>query len=574
MAQTADHAREAAVVADGSSARAAAVARTAPLAGQTRSNAPRNSLEALRQRFRGFQSPIQHVAFQEEQPAAEERFRIPAEIPGANTPPLNVPQLGAELGFEQRREALGQVYPKLDAPASPVDAAEVATRSSVSLLELQSMALQHSPVLRQAAADVEQARGLAIQAGLHPNPIIGYEGDSLGTAKTAGYNGVYFNQEIVTAGKLGYAKNAALMEMQAAQANLRKARITLATEVRRRYFDVLIAEERLKLQRAIAELADEVYSAQIDLVASLNAAAYEPLQLRVSAVQARNNVVEAENQLAASWRRLAAAVGVPSMSRQPVSGSVEMSIPYVDYNSAAAYVSTYHSDLSARQALIGRASHNLCRQRVEPYPNLQVYSALQHDDTTNLNSFAANVQVGVEVPLFDRNQGNITAANAELVRAHQDLADTRNQLLGQLAEAHGRYSASQQIVKNYRDDILRDQVLVYRGVQERFRVWGEAGDFSEIVIAQQSLASAVDGYLSALNAQWQAAVDLAELIQADDMLQMGVLIGSEVPLGAPPTVPAVDEPVPVEPMRAESMQAAPMRAEPMPAEQLPPPVER
>src|SRR5690606_25480726 len=121
---------------------------------------------------------------------------------------------------------------------------------------------------------VDKSRGQARQAGLYPNPIVGYEGDTIGTADTAGYNGVFFNQEIVTAGKLSLAQNTALMEMRAAEQNLRKSRITLASGVRRGYFGVLVAQERLKFARAIAHLSNEAYQAQVDLVAAGEAAPY------------------------------------------------------------------------------------------------------------------------------------------------------------------------------------------------------------------------------------------------------------------------------------------------------------
>ncbi len=198
-----------------------------------------------------------------------------------------------------------------------VDDVELST-TSLNLAALQQMALDNSPIIRQAAADVEEARGQAVQAGLKPNPVVGYEGDTIGTADTSGYNGVMISQEFVTAGKLTLAQNKAMMEMRAREAELRKARITLASRVRRGYFRVLVAQEQVKFTRALARLSEEVYQAQIDLVTGGEAAPYEPLQLRVFAVQARNRVVQAQNNLSAAWRQLAAGMGMPHLPRHPV----------------------------------------------------------------------------------------------------------------------------------------------------------------------------------------------------------------------------------------------------------------
>ena len=48
------------------------------------------------------------------------------------------------------------------------------------------LALANSPIIRQAAADIEARRGQALQAGLYPNPNLGFEGDTMNQAATAG----------------------------------------------------------------------------------------------------------------------------------------------------------------------------------------------------------------------------------------------------------------------------------------------------------------------------------------------------------------------------------------------------
>ncbi len=54
---------------------------------------------------------------------------------------------------------------------------------------------------------------------------------------------------------------------------------------------------------------------------------------------------------------------------------------------------------------------------------------------------------------------------------------------------------------------------MYRGVYERFRVEGATVDFSQVVVAQQTLAQVVTSYLQVLQEQWDSTVELAELLQ-------------------------------------------------------------
>lgn len=448
----------------------------------------------------------------------QRRFKIPAELPGANASPLVMPPMDATQSAEERRSLADTLFPEVSAATD--SNARVVDGGELTLAAIQQMSLENSPVIRQAAANVESARGAAVQAGLYPNPTVGYEGDTIGTARTAGYNGIFFTQEFVTAGKLSLKQNAALNEMQATQADLRKARISLASNVRRNYFTVLIAQERLRFSRSIAKLSNEVYKAQIDLVTGGESAPYEPLQLRVFAVQARNNVVLATNGLDGSWRQLAATIGLPYMARQAVAGAVETMTPAVDYDTLITILQR-HTDLSAANLRIASSRNSLRLAEVQPIPNITVYSAFQNDATVpQLDNFSANLQISAPMPVFNRNQGNIASAHADLVRAEQNLNDTNNKLMSSLADAYSRFTSSRTISESYRTELLPDQVRVYRGVYDRFLIDGESIDFAQVVVAQQTLATVVTGYLQSLNDVWMATVDLAELLQVDDLMTM------------------------------------------------------
>ena len=74
---------------------------------------------------------------------------------------------------------------------------------ALSLEDLERMALEQNPTLVQAAMHIQISRGEAMQAGLYPNPTVGYVAEQIGAAGTAGeLQGAFIEQEIVTAGKL------------------------------------------------------------------------------------------------------------------------------------------------------------------------------------------------------------------------------------------------------------------------------------------------------------------------------------------------------------------------------------
>ncbi len=460
------------------------------------------------------------------QDVVQQQFQVPKVFPGAEAPNLTLPKPDPNASEEQQQAQVRKIYKQLPAlppvPFSPDQATE-----SISLAELEQLAYQHHPALKAAMARMEQARGRVLQVGLYPNPMAGYQADTVGTSATAGYNGVFASQTVVTADKLKLKQSVEWQEVIKAEFALRQIEIEVASQVRRNYIRALIAQERLTFARELARLFEKTYKAQIDLVVGGESAAYEPLQLRVFAVEAQNAAIKAGNEYVSAWRQMATVLNQPVFSPRVLEGSVEMPIPEISYETALELMLSRHTDLAMARAGITQSEINLCLQHAVPVPNVDLAGVIQHDDTTNLNDVSFNLQVGVSLPVFNKNQGNIYGAQSKIVESHQQLQWASNQLAAKLAEVHARYQTNRALMQNYKDQILPDQVRTYRGVHRRFREGADSVDFAQIIVTQQQLGQSINQYLNVLEAQWLAVVDLAEVIQADNLFHLNV--GAETP---------------------------------------------
>src|SRR5260370_4000664 len=52
-------------------------------------------------------------------------------------------------------------------------------QKTITLEELQQMALQNNPTFAQSAANIKAAEGRKKQSGLYPNPTVGYQGEQI-----------------------------------------------------------------------------------------------------------------------------------------------------------------------------------------------------------------------------------------------------------------------------------------------------------------------------------------------------------------------------------------------------------
>jgi cobalt-zinc-cadmium efflux system outer membrane protein len=482
--------------------------------------------------------PAPHPEPVQAPPVRPEPLQAPPELPGADAPPLHLPPYRPDTPNAERREAIRSLYSPLpQTPGFPAWQPDFAGRT-LTLEALQDLALANSPVLRQAAADVETARGAMIQAGTYPNPEIGYEGDTVGTWDTNGYQGGYVQQNIVTAGKLRLAQSAAGVDLANAQVAMRRARVDVATAVRRAYFAVLVARERLQLAQALAQFTERVYRTQVQLVEGGESAPYEPMQLRVLTLQAQAAVVRAQCECHSQWRQLAAAIGLPDLPPTQVPGRPDMPVPAVDYEQALTTMLANHTDLSTAANKVRQARTLLRLAQVKPIPNVDVTVAVQHDYTFIPGTTTYNLQVGGQLPVFDRNCGNIVSAQAQCYRAEQTVSQVRNELTRSLADAFARYQASRTVVRAFSESALHDQVRAYRGIYERYRSDPGNVQFNDVVVAEQTLAATLTQYIDVLRDQWQAVVDLAELMQVNDIYTLG----QTVPVALIPDLEAAPTP--------------------------------
>src|SRR5262249_48598826 len=117
---------------------------------------------------------------------------------------------------------------------------ETTTPTALALTDLEQMALRGNPTLAQAAAAIDASRGQALQAGLYPNPTIGYAADQIGIAGTAGeLQGGFVQQTIVTAGKLRLSRAKYNQEAYEAELLAIAQQHRVLNGVRMRFYELL-----------------------------------------------------------------------------------------------------------------------------------------------------------------------------------------------------------------------------------------------------------------------------------------------------------------------------------------------
>lgn len=459
---------------------------------------------------------LQPVVFEQQQDKlpVKQRLFIPKGLPGAEAPDITIPD-----DPKERERYFNKLYPPIpDLPPLPPPAPGPEGRP-MSLADLQRLGETYSPTIMTALAEIEKAKAAAYQAGMYPNPSIAWEHDTVQTGP-AGYPGGYYDQPIKTGGKLTVQQAAATMDVLTARLNLRRAKADLWTQVRGNYFAVLVALQGVRYYEALFQFAEYLYEYQIKQVrVSKLAAGYEPMQLRPLVLQARFDSIQARNRYAAAWRQLAATLGLPDMPPSQLVGGLDVPLPVFDYDAVVARLAN-HTDVRNALVSVQKAKYNLQFQKLVPLPDIGARALVQKDYTTPPNQVTHSAVMYMTVPLWDQNRGGIRQAEWQLAQASAGPSQARNNLINTLADAFNRYVTSRQQVDITQQQI-RDLVQAYKSAWLRHQLTPMVVSFSDLWPVQATLESYVNVYITALGMQFQATVDVADLLQTEDFFQAG-----------------------------------------------------
>jgi len=392
-------------------------------------------------------------------------------------------------------------------PRASADAAA----SGLNLETLEGLAVAGNPTVAQAEASLRSAEAMTKQASLYPNPTFGYYSDEVrGGVAGGGKQGVFLSQNIVMGGKLRAAKTAADLESQAVRAGVEVRKQRLLNGVRIVFYQTLAAQRLVELREDTAQLAADFLQTTRQLANVGQADRPDILQAEVEWQQARVGASIAHQSLQAAWRVLATLIGKPGMAVERLAGNLD-AYPELNYDEQLAMALRDSPEIAVARKTVERQDATLTVERKAPIPDLQFSGTLAQNNellesTGRPTGLMGGVQVGVQLPVFNRNQGKIDAAKADVEGARQELNEVQMQIARRIAEAFRDYDAARTTATQYKAEILPRAEEAYKLYQQSYQKM--AGAYSPVLISQRTLFQLRAEYLEALAAVWSNAVKL------------------------------------------------------------------
>ncbi len=314
------------------------------------------------------------------------------------------------------------------------------------------MALGNNPTLAQGRSRIAAAEGRYIQAGLYPNPDVGYVGEEIGNSGSSGQQGAFLGQRVITANKLQLNRQAVAQEIEQATSALHAQEGRVLNDVRLAFYELLVARRAVELEQQLLEISQECVKSAEALQVAKEVSRADLLQAQVEVESAAIQLQNARNRETAAGRRLAAVIGAPDVDLTALQGSLETELPDLSWDESLSRLLTHSPELAQAHAGVQRARWAVQRECAGRIPNIDTLASVKYDTSTKTT--IAGVSIGLPLPVFDRNQGNIRRAQAELMDAEQEVQRLELQLRNRLAAAFQRYASARQQVERYSQKVL------------------------------------------------------------------------------------------------------------------------
>ena len=389
---------------------------------------------------------------------------------------------------------------------------DVISRQPMSLQDFLSFADRTNPTLAQAKALVRRSAAQAQQAGLYPNPSVGYQGEQIrGGSYGGGEQGGYVQQSMVLGGKLGLRRNIYVLQQQSDQTSVEEQTYRVHGDVTQAYYATLTAQATVVVRQRLVGLTLDAVETVHQLANVGQADSPDILQAEVEAEQAKIEFVTAQREFLQNFRMLAALSGQPDLPMTPLAGSLETP-PELDAEQQVATIVSSSPTVKRMQQQVAVRDAQLRAARREAVPDLQLRAGEQYnferigDSPAKAAGPQSFVSAGISLPLWNRNQGNVSAAEAEVERAKHDVTRTQLSLTVMAEPLAQSYEVARFTADRYRTELIPRAQRAYELYLSKYQQMAMA--YPQVLVSQRTLFQLQIGYLAALREEWSNAVAL------------------------------------------------------------------
>ena len=405
--------------------------------------------------------------------------------------------------------------------------------NGLTLAQAQQLALRNNADFRIAQAQAEAALGQLRVVREFPNPVAGYsvgkinsDGRSNATAAGRGfwarsYDSVFSLSQLVELGKRGVRRTSAEAGARSAAALRDDARRLLLQTTGQLYVAALEAQQEVQvLGESATSLRKEAVIGSTRLHAG-DIAATDQAQIEIAAAQLDLAAVSAGTSARLAILALETLLGFPA-PRGETRLTDTLQSAAGPWAAGTGETAATRPDLVAAQAALEKNEADLVLQHRAVLPDLTLALQYEHQPPDQPNT--VGLGFSFPLPLWNRNQGNILAAQAARNQAQAQLDKVRVQIAAEVAASRAAYEEAKTQADTYGHELGPKSASIVRTVEYAYNKGGAS--FIELLAAERNDN---DIRLAATRAQAAAASASLALAAALNRLDPATSAASSTP---------------------------------------------
>ncbi|WP_162253032.1 TolC family protein [Duganella sp. Root1480D1] len=379
---------------------------------------------------------------------------------------------------------------------------------SLTLAEALERARQSNPELQALALEASAVDAAGSQAALLPNPSLDYLRE--GRVSEGGSSTIQLSIPLELGGKRAARIEAARAGSRAAALDLAVGRARIEAEVAAAYQQTYLAQQHVALAAQVSDSGRRSSDAAARRVLAGKVSPVEEARARVAEANWRMEGVTAQRELDEARIKLATLLG----NTGDGIGTLAAPVAPAEAGLHGAQLEGLIASAPAIEravAEVDAGTASLRMERAARMPDVALIVGSKRSEGPERDRMRQNIiGLSMPLPLFNRNQGAILAAERRTGKARAELEATRQRIRAEAMQAHARMQAAMQQERLVREEVLPGAQYAAEAAMKGF----EAGKFNyvEVLDAQRTWVQAQGQHLRAISDFYRARADLAKLV--------------------------------------------------------------
>jgi outer membrane protein, heavy metal efflux system len=316
--------------------------------------------------------------------------------------------------------------------------------------------IENNLELQAARYQLERTKADQIAAPLRPNPGITLTMENLPVSGPTPFGRLYeagatYAETIELGGKRALREKAADATVSAAEAQLESAMRRGIAEVKRLYYDALLARYNVEVAVENRQTFEQLLQFSVTRFQEGAIPELDLIRVRLERVKFDSGVKNAELALRQATIRVLEKLGAPITRRQDVAGNLDFRAVNFSLDSLRESALTDRSDVRAAAEELNAANQRLALERARAKPDISPFAGYKRIGNDNTLLF------GVTVPLKvrDRNEAGIARAEADVKVAQARLQLVRNHVAAEVETAYEAVETARDLIQTFQNEILQ-----------------------------------------------------------------------------------------------------------------------